>query len=210
MSPTLPALRELIRQQPHALAPKTIYADLLIERGDPRGAFIRAQEEGQHTEAATLLERYRGHFMHPLPARADVDWVNGFIDAWRTTPQEFQSAGRRLLRIWPLRSLTVSGARDVDVRYVLGSFAIEHVEEVSFVGLRDQALVALSQLELPALKRLHVSGAMLAWVLPALADSPLGRRIRGVARPLREDPYMQKIELRFEAQQPQSSTSTVT
>lgn len=199
MAPRLPALRELIRERPHDAGCRSIYADVLLERGDPRGLFIQAQQSGQHSLAASLLETYRAHFVHPLGLHADVTFVDGFIDAWRTSPGEFRSAGRRLLHTWPLRSLTVAHARQVDVRYVLESTGLARVSELSFPHLRSGGLQFLATTTLPPIRSLHVSGALMQSEIEALPPTPFARRLIASARSFGTDRFARWLEERFES-----------
>jgi uncharacterized protein (TIGR02996 family) len=199
MRPSLPALRAAIRARPRDAGLRAVFADFLLERGDPRGLFIAAQREGRTQDAQRLLAKYRGHFIHPLPPWADVDFVDGFVDAWRTTPDEFRRAGRRMLRFLPLRSLTISSARQVDLQYLLESEGLECVTTLVLQNLRAGALELLAANDLPHVRVLQVSGALMESQLATLPDTDVARRLRRAATPpTRGRPFFW-IDERFES-----------
>ena len=136
---SVPQLRALFRAQPGELT-RALLLDRLTERGDPRSVFAHAHAVGDQALVEALLARYAAHLKDPLPADADVDFSGGFVDAWRTDPNGFRRSGRRLLRALPLRSLTVVAARRVDVKYVLESWGLETVKELSFPRLASPVL----------------------------------------------------------------------
>lgn len=198
MDASLPALREAIRRKPADAGLRAVFADLLLERGDPRGLFIQAQLQGRVTQAAELLATYRHHFVHPLLASAQVTFVRGFIDSWTTTPREFLARGRRFLRNYPLRALTLSGARRVDLRYVLASEGFSSINELTLRNLARGALAELATHELPSVHVLQVAGEILPSELDALPNTAVARRLKRVARPRFGSPYLY-IEHRFES-----------
>ncbi|MFT3712695.1 MAG: TIGR02996 domain-containing protein [Archangium sp.] len=126
--------REHVASSGAALEPRLVYADVLTERGDPRGLFITAQCTGNQEAANELLARYRSHFLHPLPATANVVFRDGFIDTWTASASEFRSWGRRLLRNNPLRRLVLSEQRPCDVQYVIESTGFEQVQVLELIG----------------------------------------------------------------------------
>lgn len=199
MSPSLPALRAAIRARPRDAGLRAVFADFLLERGDPRGLFIAAQREGRVEEAQRLLEKYRVHFIHPLPHSADVDFVDGFVDAWRTTPDGFRRAGRRMLRHLPLRSLTLSGVRQVDLQYLLASDGLECVTTLVLHHLRIGALQLLASNDLPHVRVLQVSGALMESQLDALPNTDVARRLRRAATPPTHGRPFFWIDERFES-----------
>jgi uncharacterized protein (TIGR02996 family) len=166
--------REQVAASGEALEPRLVYADVLTERGDPRGLFITAQCTGNHAAASALLEKYRFHFMHPLPPTAEVVFRDGFIDTWTTTASEFRSWGRRLLRNNPLRRLVLSNQRACDVKYVVESVGFEQVRVLELINPWLGALRWLASLEsLPGLRTLGVLGSWQADEREALLDSKL-------------------------------------
>lgn len=198
MRASLPALREAIRSNPHDAGLRAVFADLLLERNDPRGLFIQAQSQHREAEAAALLATYRQHFVHPLLPNARVTFVDGFIDSWATDATEFRARGRRFLRTFPLRALELDGARCVDLQYVLASEGFASVRELTLRGLGRGALALLARHELPRVQVLQVAGEMLPSELEALPDTFIARRLRSIARPRLGSPYL-FLEHRFES-----------
>lgn len=62
-------------------APRRVFADYWLERGDPRGALIHAQCEGDAAAAATLLDEHGAAWLEPLrlAGLADMQFVRGFV-----------------------------------------------------------------------------------------------------------------------------------
>lgn len=198
MRPSLPTLREAVRAAPADPGLRAIFTDTLLERGDPRGLFIAAQTQHRDAEAAALLEKYRHHLVHPLLPNARVTFVDGFIDSWTATPAEFLARGRRFLRTFPLRALTLTGARRVDLRYALTSTGFESIRELTLTELGRGALAELATHELPNVHVLQVAGELLASELDALPNTFIARRLKKVARRRLGSPYLY-LEHRFES-----------
>lgn len=157
-----------------SLEARLVYADVLTERGDPRGLFITAQCTGNEDTARELLVRYRKHFLYPLAPTADVEFRNGFVDTWTTNADEFRSAGRKLLRCTPLRRLIIHGARACDVQYAISAVGFEHVRIFELINPWVGALSWLANREaLPGLRTLGVIGTWMPEERQALLDSKL-------------------------------------
>jgi uncharacterized protein (TIGR02996 family) len=155
----LPELRAALLARPDDLGLRLVYADLLTERGDPRGLFIQAQVSGDHGVADQLLANYQAHFLYPLPLASEVHFENGLIHTWRTDPNGFRQSGRRLLRYQPLQCLCVSHLREVDLRYVLDSVGLELVEQLEFPEARGPVWRHLGERTLPRLRHVTVTGS---------------------------------------------------
>lgn len=184
-TPPFSALRAAIADNPDDLGLRRVFADLLTERGDPRGLFIEAQCQGNEELARSLLERYRHHLLHPLPKDAQVVFRNGFVEAWTTTPWEFQKAGRRMFRQSPLRALCLVGAREVEVRYLLATPGVGRLCELELLDVRSAVLQLLSRASLPALRKLVVTGFVGEAEERELRASPLGAQLQVFSVPQR-------------------------
>lgn len=133
------ALREAIRANPDDDAPRLVYADLLSERGDPRGEFIALQCAGQ--DASALLELHGAEWAKGL----EVEFVRGFasrvrlISGWQLealmtfAPEEFVTelvvegvVNERLLAASPW----LRWVRHLEFRSRFGPFDVRHVEEL--------------------------------------------------------------------------------
>jgi hypothetical protein len=184
---SIPQLRALYRARPDALT-QALLLDRLTERGDPRSLFAHAHAVGDRGLVEALLARYAAHLKDPLPADAEVDFDGGFVCAWRTTPTGFRAAGRRLLRVLPVRALTVTDARPVDVKYVLTSWGLETVSALSFPRVAARVLFAALERDAPAeAPEVHFTSLVpverlgelpAAW--QATAQRVPGRPLRGV------------------------------
>lgn len=83
----LRSLRAAIVDDPDDLGARRVYADVLLENGDPRGEFIHLQlspsAASRETERA-LLARYAPHWMLPLRAEdGQATFARGFVEEWR-------------------------------------------------------------------------------------------------------------------------------
>lgn len=192
MNPSFRELRAAIANAPDDLGVRQVFADLLTERGDPRGAFITAQCQGNETAASELLARYRIHFMHPLPPAAEVVFRNGFVEAWKTDAAGFRKSGRRILRQAPVRELAITWVSLGDVKYVLESPGIERLRSLELLNVRANVLSVLTKEALPSLRRLAVTN-----VTAEAAES------------FRSSQLFEQLE-RFEAQQPRAFVPPVT
>lgn len=83
-----PSLQPLVREllaRPHDPAPFLVYADALIERGDPHGELIMLQHQAAVAEAQALIERNVEALLGPLveldPASFELSWQRGYVRA---------------------------------------------------------------------------------------------------------------------------------
>lgn len=172
----------LARQQVAAcgesLAARLVFADLLTERGDPRGLFITAQCSGNEEAAAALLRRHRKHLLHPLPIWAEVKFKNGFIDTWTTGTSGLRASAKRLLRTTPLRQLSINGARTTDLQFLLHLRGFEHVRVLELINPWRGALDWLASLEkFSRLRTLSVVGNWSAAERQGLLESRLREKL---------------------------------
>ena len=98
------------------------YADLLVQRGDPRGTFIRAQcglsgADITHGERISLrktcdelLKKHEAQWFDSagLPRETEVAWSRGFIDRVTLAGEQFAGEiGQRLFGVEPIRAATI-------------------------------------------------------------------------------------------------------
>lgn len=174
----LAAARERLTSCGDSLEARLVYADVLTERGDPRGLFIVAQCSGDEATANHLLAVHRAHLMRPLPQLADVQFKNGFVDTWTTTALGLRRWGRKVLRSTPLRKLTVTSARTEDLQHIVRAPGFEHLRVLELIRPWAGSLYWLSSLKpLPGLRALGIVGLCSSGERQALLDSTLRKTL---------------------------------
>jgi uncharacterized protein (TIGR02996 family) len=161
-------LRDLIVADPDDLGLRRVYADLLVERGDPRGEFVHAQlaldgavgdRRAELLELCErLLERHFAQWVAPLPAsRADVRFVRGFVEVWGCDAATFAARGARAVRKTPLKRVVLSNVQQLP--HLLQMPALRGLHELELRDLRvwPFRLLALSKPFL-RLERLALEG----------------------------------------------------
>ncbi|MBL8956268.1 MAG: TIGR02996 domain-containing protein [Myxococcaceae bacterium] len=163
---SLRTLRDAIVAEPDDLGLRRVYADALLERGDPRGQFIHVQlqlevnrtPELEAAEAA-LLERYRHHWALPVrPDHHGVKFVRGFVEEWTCSLDELLNRGKRVLKATPLRLLRLACVTQTEVFQLPRSLALRNVRELELDGLRAWPFVELSRVKFERLERLVLRG----------------------------------------------------
>jgi uncharacterized protein (TIGR02996 family) len=123
---------EEIRRTPGDLTPRLIYADLLEDRGDPRGEFIRVQCELSEMPAGTpgrselmnrereLLETSGAEWLQPLmqlgvKGLTFRSFERGLLERVRISAVDYHRNWKRLLELTPaLQHLNLRSVRDLD------------------------------------------------------------------------------------------------
>lgn len=160
-------LLEAIRAAPDDDAPRLVWADLLCERGDPRGEFVQVQcalaREGEDDpdRREALLDRERAllkaHQAEWLPpgflrhgdALAYVRFHRGLLSAAALPSADLLAAGRQALAEAPgLSSLTVLDAPTDWEAYRAAALPPSHVGESVAALHREGLLPALGRLAL--------------------------------------------------------------
>jgi uncharacterized protein (TIGR02996 family) len=161
---TIDKLRTVVLRYPNDPDVRGIYADVLIDAGDPRGRFIRAQSslegrlppdarEAAEHEVKTLLAAHEKKW-RDVASWADVRFKGGFVHAIRATIGSYLEHAAEL-------------------------FAVEPVSTVVLGGVSDDALVKLAEHgTLARIERLHLSGTFGDRGAAALAKSPHVRSLR--------------------------------
>jgi uncharacterized protein (TIGR02996 family) len=98
-----PGLIARIAADPDEVAHYLVYADWLLEQGDPRGEFIRVMEGLEQFPANLDLERHRDalweqhelRFRRPAWAQLDLRWRWGFVESLRLEQTVVANAGYR-------------------------------------------------------------------------------------------------------------------
>ena len=164
MSSPLRQLRDRIVADPDDLGLRLLYADTLVERGDPRGKFVHLQLELAErptleltAAAAALLERYGRHWMAPVHG-GSVRFVRGFIEEWTTTAQELLHRGARVARAVPLKTVRLSAPRGGELERLAQCPALHGLRTLEIRELRDGPFAALGRVPFRRLERLALSG----------------------------------------------------
>lgn len=150
-----------------------MFADALIERGNPRGEFTRIQNDLADLGTATsalrprltvhevqLLRKHQISWFTPLRHerfRQTVHFARGFAERWSCHAHHFLSHGRWVVSHHPLRSLAV---RSVDAGLLerLGALnAFTSMGEVKLT-INGPPWPAVSRLQFRKLKRLALDG----------------------------------------------------
>lgn len=111
------ALRAAIVAQPADDAPRLVYADWLLERGDVRGEFIRLQVEHARAPASqkrldALLDANFESLVGEPAAHTHRNFVTrGFATRVTLTPAAFLRDGERLFSSWPIEELSVDAPK---------------------------------------------------------------------------------------------------
>ena len=179
------ALLGAIYADPASDGPRAIYADWLIERGDPRGEFIVLQLTGKDRERTANLEREHGRawlgglaaccsevtFARGFPATAQLEQAPTAPDpAWRT----IEEVGWQLPAsdANPMPCLKRVTCVDADALVALAAMKRPPPIETLQVFVPNDAppsravLAALATLRLPALRELDLG---IAWPDPVAA-----------------------------------------
>jgi uncharacterized protein (TIGR02996 family) len=144
------SMLDAIVQRPDDDDARRVYADLLLERGDPRGELIVVQQaltqtgldDAQRTELQAreraLLSAHGRGWLGALSADGlAVSFARGFIDAVTVLDAEALFAATETLEREPIRHLVFATRRRVDLARVLSLPWISRVRELDFRARRD-------------------------------------------------------------------------
>lgn len=176
------SLLDAICSAPDDDGPRLVYADALMEQGDPRGEFIAVQCELGHAgldqarrleleaRQVSLLSQHGARWLGPLAADAvTASFTRGFLDAVTVLDLDSLEAALPTLAREPVRAVVFATRRRVDVSRVLSWPWLSTVRSLDFRGPRG-ALVPLgreglatlvSTRKLRGLTALSFSGQML-------------------------------------------------
>src|SRR5262245_47084775 len=103
-------LRAQVFAAPDDLAVKQVYADALIESGDPRGEFIRRQCEGQTAAADKLLRKHERAWLAAIRKHViSVQWRHGFVYRVETNELRWVMGWKGLVAAEPIRRVAITG-----------------------------------------------------------------------------------------------------
>lgn len=119
--------------------PRLVWADRLLERGDPRGELIRLQCAPQRDAAtlareAELMRLHRAQWEAPLKrARVQVHWSRGFPDTLVGDAADVLSSLAAARDLAPIRALTITSG-GAGVLELARSAELRRITELSFPG----------------------------------------------------------------------------
>lgn len=148
--PTRASLLDAIRARPEDDGPRLVYADHLMEQGDPRGEFIAVQcalakaDDGDLLDkASALLSANRERWLGGLgPNAANVTFRRGFVDEVAVFDVAAVNAAQGVLSHELVRRLVFVAPGSVDLVTVLRWEWLPELDALSFKAPRH----ALSQL----------------------------------------------------------------
>jgi len=156
MSDVVEELRARVVKNPRDREAQSVYADALIQAGDPRGAFISLQmhldgrlppdkRETARLQAQALLKEHESAWFGLARGWAEIRVRGGFIRAMRAPAAKFVANGAKLLAVEPVIDLTLTSVTDGDVVALAAMPALASVAEISLQGrCSDKAAAALA------------------------------------------------------------------
>jgi uncharacterized protein (TIGR02996 family) len=166
-------LRDLVLANPRDPAVRSVYADALIQEGDPRGSFIILQSqldgrippdrrEDARRQVAELLNANRVRWLEPA-SWAEVRFKGGFIHAIRAKAADFLAKGSALLAVEPVLDVTLTQTTDDHVKALAALPALARLADLSLQGsFKDAAAATLAKSpHLGSLVGLNLKGASL-------------------------------------------------
>jgi uncharacterized protein (TIGR02996 family) len=166
-------LRDLVLGSPRDPEVRSVYADALIQEGDPRGTFIMLQShldarispdkrEDARRQIDELLQANRQRWTEH--ARwAEVRFKGGFIHAIRAKAKDFVTNGAALLAIEPVLEVNLTSTTDDDLKALAAMASMARVAELKLLGTYGDAGAATlaKSLHLGGLTSLNLKGASL-------------------------------------------------
>jgi len=165
-------LRDLVVQNPEDASARGVYADALIQAGDPRGTFIMLQahlegsmspdkREEAKRESAALLAANKAAWTKLASGWAEVRFKGGFIHAIRAKASAFVNSGTALLAAEPVVDLTLTEANDGELIALAAMPALAKVKAIALQGpFKDKGAAAfVKSPHLGSLRALNIAGA---------------------------------------------------
>jgi uncharacterized protein (TIGR02996 family) len=173
MSAVVDRLREQLVANPRDAAARAVYADALIQEGDPRGTFITLQshlggklspdkrESAKH-QIKALYAAHLDKWYEPAKGWAETRWKGGFIHAVRADASDFLKNGAALVAVEPVLELTLTDADDAILTKVAASPAIARLSSLAIGGkYGDKGAGALAKSpHIKTLRSLNMRGSV--------------------------------------------------
>jgi uncharacterized protein (TIGR02996 family) len=187
---------------PADLEARRVYADALLERGDPRGELIQLQlarpslcgDEAWDVDERIhdLLRRHQAGWRRPLDAYGSTRFglSGGFVERLQLEAADLAAHGEAIARLTPLRGVELYQNTSAAVRALLAQPILAQLEELTLLGADPEAPVHELIARMPRLCRLGMpaSGAREviarapalraleldsdSWLDPELLDAP--------------------------------------
>jgi uncharacterized protein (TIGR02996 family) len=141
---------QCVLDAPEDDVPRLVYADLLVQNGDPRGEFIRTQcalsgADITHTErkalrktADALLAKHQALWLEQAglsKGAEDVVWLRGFVDRVTVSGEPFAGEqGAKLLAREPIKALTLKFNSSRVARLIANAAHFHQVRELTLTG----------------------------------------------------------------------------
>lgn len=124
------AMLDAIHAHPDDDRPRLVYADWLIEQGDPRGEFIQLQIAGRHAEATALLSKHRAAWEPRLrtPGRFAWTFTRGFPARVEANGADLTAAASELIEQVPTLREAVITRFDLMAEELLRSPILQRLE----------------------------------------------------------------------------------
>lgn len=167
----------MIVARPDDVSLRRVFADALIERGNPRGEFTRLQcdlaELGNDalplrarlaSAEGVLLRKHQLAWFPPLRRerfRQTVYFERGFVERWSCHPHHFLAHGRWVVTHHPLRSVTIRNVAEPALDALGAMSAFTALGEVS-LGISGPPWLPVSRLRFSQLKKLALEGTAIA------------------------------------------------
>ncbi len=149
-------------------APRLVYADFLLERGDPRGEYIQLACAGRGSEAydrqRALLAKLQKAWLAPIrPFIRSWDWSRGFVRRIEAIGAKFVEGAETIFSTTPLLDATLTGLKPP---------TLEKLAQTPLGSLRS--LVLSQQRINPKTARVFESPHLRGLVNLDLGSNPLG------------------------------------
>ncbi len=165
-------LRDLVLASPKDPAIRSVYADALIQEGDPRGTFIALQthlegaippdkREAARQQIDALLRENQEKWTEPTRGWAEVRFKRGFIYAIRATAESFVAHAPALLAAEPVLDVTLTQVTDEHMAALAQLPAIARLSALACQGsFEDAGAAALARSpHLAAVTSLNLRGS---------------------------------------------------
>jgi uncharacterized protein (TIGR02996 family) len=147
------AFLEAVRASPHDDAPRLMYADWLMERGDPRGEFIQLQcvlaqmpRNDEHREAterrcAEVLRLHQDQWLRPLRELGvgAFRFSRGFVEAVTVPAARFLALAPALFAVEPIQAVCLPSPQSRDFTALASSAHLARVRGLAVMGCDVQA-----------------------------------------------------------------------
>lgn len=187
------ALLAALWADPEADEPRLVYADYLLERGDPRGAYIQAVLKSWST-ATTLFRKHEKEWLAPIrPYIRTWKWSRGFVSRVTCDAGLFVEGAEAICAASPDLWVTITGLAPQHIPG-LAAAPLGKLRSLSFSSQRiddAQAQILLPSPTLAGLRELILGSNDLGpAAMQALASSPVRTSLRWLAldrNPLGDD-----------------------